>query len=165
MSQFVYDRMESPIGQLMLVSDGAALCGVYMEPHRDPKQEGWEQDPAALAVAREQLTEYFDGQRRVFDLPLAAEGTDFQKKVWKALRKIPFGKTLSYGGLATKIGQPSASRAVGAANGRNPISIIVPCHRVIGADGSLTGFGGGLDRKQWLLRHEAALMESQPKGD
>lgn len=110
-----------------------------------------------LALAARQLDEYFAGERREFDLPLAPRGTGFQERVWRALLAIPFGVTRSYGELARTIGRPSASRAVGAANGKNPIAIIVPCHRVIGANGTLTGYGGGLPIKRWLLEHEAKL--------
>jgi methylated-DNA-[protein]-cysteine S-methyltransferase len=109
---------------------------------------------APLAATVVQLNEYFNGGRREFDLPLYFEGTTFQRRVWQELTEIPYGETWSYGQLARRIGKPSASRAVGLANGRNPISILVPCHRVIGADGSLTGYGGGLERKRWLLAHE-----------
>ncbi len=112
-----------------------------------------EQIPVLKAAAR-QLEEYFAGDRRDFDLPVALHGTAFQRKVWEQLQGIPCGETLSYGQLAKRIRQPSASRAVGLANGRNPVSIVIPCHRVIGADGSLTGYGGGIERKQWLLEHE-----------
>lgn len=132
-----------------------------MTPHPEVKKLGWRRDDTELAEARAQLDEYFAGTRTDFELELAADGTLFQKKVWKALRTIPFGTTQSYGQLATKIGKPTAARAVGAANGCNPISIVVPCHRVIGADGSLTGFGGGLKRKQWLLNHEAEIVQKQ----
>ena len=117
--------------------------------------EGGARDPsAALGEARRQLTEYFAGARRAFDLPLAASGTPFQRRVWEALRRIPYGETISYGELARRIGKPTASRAVGAANGRNPIAIVVPCHRVIGADGTLIGYGGGLPVKEALLALE-----------
>jgi methylated-DNA-[protein]-cysteine S-methyltransferase len=114
-------------------------------------------DHPILSVAAKQLREYFAGERRVFELPLAAEGTEFQQRVWQALMALEFGQTCSYGELARAIGQPSSSRAVGAANGRNPLSIVVPCHRVIGSDGSLTGYGGGEANKRWLLEHEAKL--------
>jgi methylated-DNA-[protein]-cysteine S-methyltransferase len=107
-----------------------------------------------LGEAVRQLSEYFAGTRRTFHLPLRLQGTEFQQRVWRELTEIPYGETWSYGQLARRIGNPNASRAVGLANGRNPISILVPCHRVIGADGSLTGYGGGLERKQWLLAHE-----------
>lgn len=112
-------------------------------------------DDIPLTAARRQLTAYFDSQLQAFDLPLAPAGTRFQRQVWQALRNIPFGQTQSYGELAQRIGRPKASRAVGLANGRNPISIIIPCHRVIGANGNLTGYGGGIECKQWLLQHES----------
>jgi methylated-DNA-[protein]-cysteine S-methyltransferase len=153
----IFCYLQSPIGRLMLASDGAALTGLYMEPSRKTQStDGWSEDAAAppMAAALRQLTEYFAGTRRKFDLPLRLRGTEFQKRVWQELTEIPYGQTWSYGELAKRINNPSASRAVGLANGRNPISILVPCHRVIGADGSLTGYGGGLERKQWLLAHE-----------
>jgi methylated-DNA-[protein]-cysteine S-methyltransferase len=156
-------HMESPIGRLLLTSDGEALTGLYMEPsHKAQSTEGWALDAgsAALAATLRQLKEYFSGARREFDLPLRLAGSPFQQRVWHELTEIPFGVTWSYGQLARRIGKPSASRAVGLANGRNPISILVPCHRVIGADGSLTGYGGGLERKRWLLAHEGALSGS-----
>lgn len=153
----VFTQCPSPIGRLLLTSDGAALTGLYMETSRKAQPTGdWVEDAAAapLTAALRQLDEYFAGTRRAFDLPLRLEGTEFQQRVWRELTVIPYGETWSYGQLAQRIGKPSASRAVGLANGRNPISILVPCHRVIGADGSLTGYGGGLERKQWLLAHE-----------
>jgi methylated-DNA-[protein]-cysteine S-methyltransferase len=150
--------IESPIGRLTLTSDGTALTGLYMaSPGKPPPRSAdWVMDPtiAPLPEAARQLREYFAGERRVFDLPLRLHGTDFQKRVWQQLTAIPFGETWSYGQLARSLDNPNACRAVGLANGNNPIAIIVPCHRVIGADGSLTGFGGGLPRKQWLLAHE-----------
>jgi methylated-DNA-[protein]-cysteine S-methyltransferase len=152
-----FTHFDSPIGRLLLTSDGAALTGLYMEPSRKAQSTaGWMEDATVppLAAAVRQLTEYFAGSRRDFDLPLRLQGTDFQQRVWQELTEIPFGETWSYGQLARRIDKPSASRAVGLANGQNPISIIVPCHRVIGADGSLTGYGGGLERKSWLLAHE-----------
>jgi methylated-DNA-[protein]-cysteine S-methyltransferase len=156
MNSFGY--LESPIGRLMLTSDGTALTGLFMEPSRKVPQpiDGWALDLtiAPLAETVRQLNEYFAGVRREFDLPLHFEGTTFQRRVWNELTQIPYGETWSYGQLASRIGNPGASRAVGLANGRNPISILVPCHRVIGADGSLTGYGGGLERKRWLLAHE-----------
>jgi methylated-DNA-[protein]-cysteine S-methyltransferase len=141
----------------MLVSNGAALTGVYMSDRKGgpEPQPGWQPGEAEFDAVASQLAAYFAGQLRDFDVPLAPEGTEFQKKVWRELCRIPFGETISYSELARRIGQPTASRAVGLANGRNPIAIIVPCHRVIGADGSLTGYGGGIDRKKWLLGHEA----------
>jgi methylated-DNA-[protein]-cysteine S-methyltransferase len=155
MNAFCY--FQSPIGRLLLTSDGTALTGLYMEPSRKAQStDGWMEDAtvAPLSATVRQLTEYFDRTRREFDLPLHMRGTAFQQRVWRHLTEIPHGRTLSYGELARRIGNPSASRAVGLANGRNPISIVVPCHRVIGADGSLTGYGGGLPRKRWLLAHE-----------
>jgi methylated-DNA-[protein]-cysteine S-methyltransferase len=152
-----FSYFESPIGRLLLTSDGTALTGLYMEPSRKAQcTDGWAEDAtvAPLSAAVRQLTEYFAGTRREFDLPLRFQGTTFQTRVWRELTEIPYGQTWSYGQLAHRIDQPSASRAVGLANGRNPISILVPCHRVIGADGSLTGYGGGLERKRWLLAHE-----------
>jgi methylated-DNA-[protein]-cysteine S-methyltransferase len=155
MNAFTY--FESPIGRLLLTSDGTALTGLHMEPFRKAQStDGWVEDITVgpLAPAVRQLREYFDGNRREFDLPLAFQGTAFQTRVWRELVGIPYGQTWSYGKLAKRIDKPSASRAVGLANGRNPIAILVPCHRVIGADGSLTGYGGGLERKRWLLAHE-----------
>ena len=155
MNAFCY--FQSPIGRLLLTSDGSALTGLYMEPRRKAQNtEGWQEDllAAPLPAAVRQLTEYFAGNRRNFDLPLRPQGTVFQQRVWRALMEIPYGETCSYGALAKRIDNPGASRAVGLANGHNPISILVPCHRVIGADGTLTGYGGGLDRKRWLLAHE-----------
>jgi methylated-DNA-[protein]-cysteine S-methyltransferase len=158
----IFCYVESPIGRLMLTSDGAALTGLYMNLYRNkptklptPGAE-WIQNGTKepLQAAGQQLQEYFAGKRREFDLPLNPQGTEFQQRVWRELTKIPFGETRSYGQLAKRIGNPNGSRAVGLANGRNPIAIIVPCHRVIGADGSLTGFGGGIERKEWLLSHE-----------
>ena len=152
-----YSYFESPIGRLLLTSDGTALTGLYMEPSRKAQStDGWTEDVtvAPLSTTVRQLAEYFDGTRREFDLPLRLQGTTFQTRVWRELTEIPYGETRSYGQLAKRIDKPSASRAVGLANGRNPISILVPCHRVIGADGSLTGYGGGIERKRWLLAHE-----------
>jgi methylated-DNA-[protein]-cysteine S-methyltransferase len=151
-------RVDSPIGRLLLTAEDDALTGLYMgTPSKQPVLDGgWQERPSAgvLAETARQLKDYFSGARRVFDLPLRMAGTEFQRRVWRELTEIPFGETWSYGQLAKRIGNSNASRAVGLANGRNPIAVIVPCHRVIGADGSLTGFGGGLPRKQWLLSHE-----------
>jgi methylated-DNA-[protein]-cysteine S-methyltransferase len=158
----IFCYVESPIGRLMLTSDGAALTGLYMNLYRNKPtklpnlSDDWVQNATIgpLPAAMRQLKEYFAGTRSEFDLPLKMIGSEFQQQVWRELTKIPFGQTWSYGQLAKRIGNPNGSRAVGLANGRNPIAIIVPCHRVIGADGSLTGFGGGLERKEWLLTHE-----------
>jgi methylated-DNA-[protein]-cysteine S-methyltransferase len=156
MNRFTY--LESPVGPLLLCCDGAVLTGLYMDTPSLPLRDSgnWMEDASAdpLPQAVRQLREYFAGTRREFDLPLRLEGTSFQQRVWRSLREIRYGETWSYGQLAKRIGNPNASRAVGLANGRNPISILVPCHRVIGADGSLTGYGGGLERKRWLLAHE-----------
>ena len=154
----IYCHVESPIGSLLLTADGEALTGLYMgAPSKRPDLDShWDEKPEAGPLPRvaRQLEEYFAGRRKAFDLPLKLQGTEFQKRVWLQLTKIPFGQTWSYGQMAKCLDNPNASRAVGLANGRNPIAVIVPCHRVIGADGSLTGFGGGIPRKQWLLVHE-----------
>ena len=149
--------LDSPIGRLSLYSDGQALTGLYMDTHEPDGDALPGEGLAPLRAAVRQLTEYFDGKRREFDLPIAAHGTPFQSRVWAQLQKIPDGETLSYGQLAKRIRQPGAARAVGHANNRNPVSIVIPCHRVIGADGSLTGYGGGMERKQWLLEHERRM--------
>ena len=152
-----HTRIDSPIGPILLIADGDALCGLYMKIETGwlPRCPMGPRDDSILPEAQRQLAEYFAGTRKDFDLELKMEGTDFQKKVWEALLDIPFGETRSYGQQARNIGLPDAPRAVGAANGQNPISIIVPCHRVIGANGALTGYGGGIERKRWLLGHEA----------
>ena len=149
-------RITSPIGMLTITSNGSALTHLLIarDDETDVELVAPETD-AVLAAAREQLDAYFDMRLTRFDLPLEPRGTDFQRRVWESLRVIPFGETISYAELARRIDNPKAVRAVGAANGRNPLMIVVPCHRVIGADGSLTGFGGGIDRKRWLLDHEA----------
>jgi methylated-DNA-[protein]-cysteine S-methyltransferase len=152
--------VESPIDSLLLVGDETGLRALWMEPHDHPPA-GAVRDEDALAEPVRQLREYFAGERVSFDLTLSPHGTAFQQKVWLALREIPFGRTTTYGEIATDLGQPTASRAVGLANGRNPIAVIVPCHRVIGANGALTGFGGGLPRKRWLLDHERAVLGEQ----
>ena len=153
-----YTFFDSPIQPLLLTSDGTALTGLFMVAHKQGPEIGanWMENPdaAPFAETKRQLTEYFAGTRREFDLPLLPQGTEFQRKVWAELQNIPYGGTQSYGELARKIGSPGASRAVGLANGRNPISIIVPCHRVVGANGKLTGYGGGLPRKAALLELE-----------
>lgn len=148
--------VDSPAGPLTLVSDGTHLAGVYFTGHRHAPADlgtevALEEAPAVLRAAAEQLGEYFAGTRTEFDLPVAPTGTDFQRRVWALLRQIPYGQTWSYGQLAARLGQPGASRAVGLANGRNPVSIVVPCHRVVGSTGAITGYGGGVERKQLLL--------------
>lgn len=150
--------VDSPVGPLTLVADDGVLCGLYMDLQRHRPDEGalGTAHDAGFGAATEQLAEYFAGARREFDLPLRPAGSPFQQQVWSALRQIPYGTTESYGQLAARIGKPGAARAVGLANGRNPIGIVVPCHRVIGADGSLTGYGGGIARKRHLLDFERA---------
>ena len=162
----LHETMPSPVGALLLTATDAGLTRVYFDRHRhmDPIDPAWRpanEVPGAAAdvlrEARAQLEAYFAGRLRAFDLPLAARGTPFQQRVWDALRAIPFGRTTSYGALALELGDAKSTRAVAGANAHNPLSIVVPCHRVIGADGSLTGFGGGIERKRWLLSHEGAL--------
>jgi methylated-DNA-[protein]-cysteine S-methyltransferase len=156
----IHAEIESPLGKLTLASDGDALTSVRFEQHAHLaplSAESRRDDRArAFAEARNQLAAYFAGELRAFALPLAPRGTEFQRKVWAALAEIPFGATSTYGALARRLGAPNHSRAVGHANGRNPLSIIVPCHRVVGASGALTGYAGGIARKRWLLAHEAA---------
>jgi len=153
--------VDSPVGTLTLVSANGALTGLYMyrQRHRPLEQTFGAPDPTPFTAVIEQLDEYFTGQRTEFDVPVTLSGTPFQRVVWAALRDIPYGETVSYGQLAKRIGRTGAARAVGLANGKNPVGIIVPCHRVVGAAGGLTGYGGGLERKQHLLdfeRHTAA---------
>ena len=157
-----FKEMSSPIGRLKLVASDVAVVAVIMETESAdrvylaaPELAG---DHPLLLATETQLNEYFAGRRKVFELPFKPEGTEFQNKVWRALSEIPFGETRSYGELARAIAQPKASRAVGAANGRNPLGIIITCHRVIGADGTLTGYGGGLPTKEKLLQHERAVQ-------
>ena len=155
----IYRHVDSPIGPLLLAAEDQGLRVLAFADDEGPAkpETGWcEGDHPLLDLAERQLAEYFAGKRTQFDLPLSPHGTDFQRAVWRELERIPYGATISYAELARRIGRPQAMRAVGAANGRNPIAIIVPCHRVIGADGSLTGFGGGLPRKQFLLALEGA---------
>lgn len=165
----VHTVVDSPVGPLTLVAEDGLLRGLYMEQHRHcpPRETFGDRDPEPFERVTDQLAEYFAGERREFDLPLTLAGTPFQRVVWAALRDIPYGATVSYGELAERIGRPTASRAVGLANGKNPVSIVVPCHRVVGAGGDLTGYGGGIDRKRHLLDFERgntphALAVSQP---
>jgi O-6-methylguanine DNA methyltransferase len=148
-------EIDSPVGPLTLVEDDGALAGLYLTAHRHAPSLDLPVVRTGLPAVREQLEAYFARDLKEFDLPLAVAGTPFQQQVWDALRTIPYGETWSYVELALAIGRPTAVRAVGLANGRNPLSIVVPCHRVIGADGSLTGYGGGLSAKKWLLAHES----------
>ena len=154
-----YCIVPSPLGNLILLSDAThqALAALWIsgEKHASPVQADWQPDQHILPAERTQLAEYFAGTRTEFNLSLAPIGTPFQMQAWQALREIPYGTTQSYAQQAARIGNPKACRAIGLANGRNPISIIVPCHRVIGANGSLTGYGGGLPAKKWLLNHES----------
>ncbi|HRN81110.1 methylated-DNA--[protein]-cysteine S-methyltransferase [Nitrosomonas europaea] len=153
-----YTFLESPVDRLLLTSDGEFLTGVYMEIEIQkllPRMtDNWRQDAAPFAEAIAQLNAYFAGELIQFDLPMKATGTPFQEAVWQSLSTIPYGETVSYKNIAERLHLPKAARAVGMANGQNPISIIIPCHRVIGANGKLTGYGGGIHRKQWLLAHE-----------
>lgn len=151
-----YDLLTTACGPLLIAINEQGLCHVdFLEGERPlPIQDEWQQDAAALAPYLAEFREYFAGERQGFTLPLAAKGTEFQQAVWQALCDIPYGETCSYGEIARRIGRPKAVRAVGAANGRNPLSIIVPCHRVIGQNGSLTGYAGGLAIKQALLKLE-----------
>ena len=158
--------MPSPVGELLLVASDGGLLAIRFERNRHESAVSTSSVPLAdassaeariLADARGQLDDWVRGVRTSFDLPLDLRGTPFQQRVWAELRAIPFGQTISYVELARRVGDAKAVRAVGAANGRNPIPLVVPCHRVIGANGALVGFGGGLDRKRWLLRHEGAL--------
>jgi methylated-DNA-[protein]-cysteine S-methyltransferase len=160
MRSFFYTTMKSPVGTLLLTGDD---CGLRLLSFENSKraaavQPAWKSDQAPFAEVIRQLQAYFSGERKDFDLPVAPEGTDFQLKVWRSLLTIPYGETISYRTLAERIGNPKAVRAVGLANGRNPIPIIIPCHRVIGGDGSLTGFGGGLSTKRKLLDLESKQM-------
>jgi methylated-DNA-[protein]-cysteine S-methyltransferase len=155
--------MDTPIGPLLLVADDGGLREIHFETGRHPRapSETWlAGETEVLREARAQLAAYFSGRLRAFDLPLAPRGSPFQLRVWRALLDVSYGTTCSYAEIARRLGSASATRAVGAANGRNPLPIVVPCHRVIGADGSLTGYGGGLEVKRYLLRLEGALQET-----
>ncbi|AKT41087.1 methylated-DNA--[protein]-cysteine S-methyltransferase [Chondromyces crocatus] len=155
-----------PLGLLRLDATDDALAALYTPEHRcipALSTAPGDRHPALLE-ARRQLAQYFAGDRLTFDLPLAPQGTPFQRTVWTALTRIPFGVTTTYAAIATQLGRPTAARAVGAANGQNPLSIIVPCHRVIGANGALTGYAGGLPTKRWLLTHETAMLEKKVPG-
>lgn len=159
----VYTVIDSPIESLTLVANDGLLCGLYMDTHRhrlDIAAFG-DRDAKPFAPVIQELEEYFAGERTTFDAELAPAGNAFQHTVWNALRTIPYGTTASYGEIATLIGKPGAARAVGTANGQNPVSIIVPCHRVIGANGQLVGYGGGLERKEYLLDLEKARATPQ----
>ncbi|MFD7071816.1 methylated-DNA--[protein]-cysteine S-methyltransferase [Streptomyces sp. NPDC059913] len=156
--------VDSPYGPLTLVAADGVLCGLYMtgQRHRPAEETFGAPDPRPFTEPVRQLDAYFAGELRDFDLPLRLDGTPFQREVWALLQHIPYGETRSYGELAEELGKPGASRAVGLANGKNPVGIIVPCHRVVGASGSLTGYGGGLDRKQRLLSFESGTADDTP---
>ena len=159
MTTYTTTMADTPVGPLLLTSDGTSLTRLLFAAEPDP---AWSTEPCDLLDrAATQLREYFAGERTAFDLPLEPAGTPFQKATWLALREIPYGETINYGQLALRVGNANASRAVGLANGRNPISIVVPCHRVIGANGSLTGYGGGLDRKRLLLDLERRVAGAE----
>jgi methylated-DNA-[protein]-cysteine S-methyltransferase len=160
MSRAYYTKFQSPVGQLILAGDDRVLCLISFAAgkHVIRPQSGWMEDKKPFRETIRQLQAYFHGELQEFDLPLTLEGTPFQLRVWHSLRAIPYGQTISYGQLAHQIGQPNATRAVGLANGSNPIPIIVPCHRVIGSNGNLTGYGGGLSIKQKLLSLESRQM-------
>jgi methylated-DNA-[protein]-cysteine S-methyltransferase len=166
----VFTLIPSPIGPLCLSahsSRGKGIAGLFTDAQKDaPSRAGWTEDPAPFKQAARELGEYFAGKRRAFGVPLQASiGTPFQQSVWQALREIPYGETVTYGDIARRIGRPSAVRAVGLAIGMNPWGIIVPCHRVVGSTGALTGFAGGLSRKRWLLSHEGVRVEGGSSKD
>lgn len=160
----IFRHVDSPVGLLLIAADEAGLRHIeFVRPRHPIRMHGdWQQaDSDVLQATEAQLVEYFDGGRREFELPLAPQGTPFQLQVWEELARIPFGATISYAQLAQRVGNPAGTRAVGAANGRNPLPILLPCHRVIGADGTMTGFGGGVPTKEFLLRLEGALPAGQ----
>ena len=163
----LYTTVDSPIGTLLLQGDGHALRGLHMQDGRTAirVRAGWQHADEPFAHVEAQLAEYFEGRRTTFDVPLELAGSPFQHRVWEALQGIPYGQTVSYGELARRVGAPSAARAVGVANRENPVAVIVPCHRVIGANGSLTGFGGGLERKRLLLELEAGVLSLTAAGE
>jgi methylated-DNA-[protein]-cysteine S-methyltransferase len=165
MSAMQFRTIESPVGPLTLAGQDLRLMQLWMiDQTHELSHGGWERDDNAFSDAVEQLDAYFAGERQEFDLELDLVGTNFQRRVWEALMTIPYGETRSYGHIAEQIGSPGAFRAVGLANGRNPIGIIVPCHRVIGANGSLTGYGGGLERKRVLLELERSMRTEPVEG-
>ena len=165
---FAYTRVASPLGTLMIVADGRALTGVYFDGqrHQPPIGDDWvdRDDAPLLRRAASQIAEFFSGARAHFDLPLAPSGTAFQRSVWDAIAKVPRGQTISYAELAERAGSPGSARAAGTATGRNPLSIVIPCHRIVGSDGALTGYAGGLDRKRALLALERAVQMPGPSG-
>lgn len=162
--RMLYTTLHSPIGELLLAGDGRSLHHLSMQSGRRPLalDPAWVRDDDAFGVVAGQLDEYFAGARRSFDVPVVPHGNPFERSVWRALLEIPYGETTTYGAVAREIGHPDAARAVGLANGRNPIAVIIPCHRVIGADGTLTGYGGGLERKRLLLDLESGVLPLVP---
>ncbi len=167
MNPIHYCHVDTPVGRLTVAATDAGLHAIEFPENRHPQRRaGWvEADHPLLRQARGELDEYFAGTRRTFDLPLSPQGTPFQRQVWLALASIPYGRTESYAQLAARVERPAAMRAVGGANGRNPLPIVLPCHRVIGADGSLTGFGGGLPTKRFLLQLEGAIPPAETARD
>jgi methylated-DNA-[protein]-cysteine S-methyltransferase len=159
-----YTYIDTPLGPLLVQGCGGFVTGLCMPNHKGRPEQGasWQQTDAPFAEVRAQLAEYFAGARHQFDVPLRLGGTPFQQRVWRELLRIPFGGTITYAELAERVGKPAGARAVGQANARNPVSIIVPCHRVIGASGKLTGYAGGMDKKQWLLAWERRAMGADP---
>jgi methylated-DNA-[protein]-cysteine S-methyltransferase len=157
----LFTRLPSPVGDLLLAGDGNELSAIWIDGQRWAPAIGaaWREAAEPFAPARRQLEEYFAGERIAFDLPLRVRGTPFQNKVWSALARIPFGETRTYGAIAGGLGRPRAARAVGAANGQNPFCIVIPCHRLVGADGGLVDYAAGLEVKRGLLEHEAAVAE------
>jgi methylated-DNA-[protein]-cysteine S-methyltransferase len=164
MPEMLYTTLHSPIGELLLAGDDSGLQILSMQDAPRARRIGpeWRRDDAAFAHVRHQLEEYFAGSRDTFEIGLSLRGNAFEQRVWAELLKIPYGETASYGQIGASIGAPSAARAVGLANGRNPVAVIVPCHRVIGANGSLTGYGGGLERKRYLLDLESGVRSLLP---
>lgn len=164
MTTTCYSDIDSPLGPLFVQGDGHSVTGLFLPQHKGWRGPGasWQRSDAAFHSVREQLAKYFAGERQHFDVPVKLAGTRFQLQVWQELLRIPFGTTITYAQLAQRVGNPTATRAVGNANGRNPISIIVPCHRVIGANGKLTGYAGGIDNKQWLLAWEGCATAPEP---
>lgn len=164
-----HTTVDSPLGPLTLVGRGETLTGLYLPDHQPAPNRATfgAEDPDGFSQARSELAGYFAGSRTVFTVPLAPVGTPFQLEVWQVLREIAYGETMTYGEIAVRVGRPTAVRAVGAANGRNPLSIVVGCHRVVGSGGALTGYAGGLDRKRWLLDLEQRVTDSLggPGGD
>jgi methylated-DNA-[protein]-cysteine S-methyltransferase len=157
-----HSYLDSPIGRLLLTGDATALTGLYLAAHTRIATPLGTRDDSAFTEPARQLAEYFAGERQAFDLPIAPAGTPFQLRVWQLLQGIGYGERRTYGELAAELGNPNAARAVGLANGRNPISIIVPCHRVVGSTGALTGYAGGITNKQWLLDFESRVLSGTP---